>query len=51
MWRFAAALPFANFAGFDFRDERGEADLREGRRFAVAFDRFFEELEALFVRR
>ena len=51
MWRFAAALPFTNFAVFRFRDERGALDDLERRRFAVFRVRGAEEPVARFFRR
>jgi len=49
MNRFAAALPFTNFARFRFREDDCEAEVRERRRVFLA--RRFEELEPFLLRR
>ena len=49
MKRFAAALPFTNFARFDFREDDRELERLERR--PVFFRRFGEEREARFLRR
>jgi hypothetical protein len=49
MWRFAAALPFFNFAGRDFRGDDREAERFERR--AVFLRRLLPEREARFLRR
>jgi len=51
MWRFAAGLPFRNFARFRFGEVDRELERFEARRLRFAVDRAPEEREARFLRR
>lgn len=51
MWRFAAALPLRNFAGFRLREEDRDLDDFERRRRRVPVDRAPERFEPFRLRR